>query len=300
MKPLLFAPLLTLILLLGAGCGGPAASKAPKVSTWATTWEAASAEAKSSGKPILIAFTRHDASPWSGRMKTEIFESEQFFVWAAQHVVLLNVDFSDSPGAPTGPATAKLELAQKYEVVGFPTVVFSDADGKALGSLRYHSGGAGAWIQEADQILAGKQPHSLPWLHVWEQAAKQSKASGKPVLMDFTGSDWCVFCIKLKEEVFETEAFRKWAAEKVVLMEVDFPRNFDLDPALLKQNEGLAAQYGVRGFPTIVFVDHSGKLIGSLGYAQGGPDVWLKKANAELSSAPQASASPVPSPSSQP
>ncbi len=120
------------------------------------------------------------------------------------------------------------------------------------------------------------------WNTSWDAAAKESKATGKPILMDFTGSDWCGWCIKLKKEVFDTPAFKTWAAKKVVLLELDFPRKTELDAKTKAQNEQLAKKYGVQGFPTIVFADSKGKMLGQYGYDEGGPSVWTKKAETFL------------------
>lgn len=118
------------------------------------------------------------------------------------------------------------------------------------------------------------------WHTSWEQAAAESKKTGKPILMDFTGSDWCGWCIKLKKEVFDTAKFKSWASQKVVLLELDFPQKKKLDKATRAQNERLAKKYNVQGFPTIVFADHTGKMISTYGYDQGGPDNWTRKAEA--------------------
>lgn len=264
-----------LVLLLLAGCRQEGVANI----AWLSDWAEATAQSKASGRPVMIVFVRPDVSAWSTRLQSEVFTTESFSSWVSGKVVPLKVDLSNGQsGISAESEAAKVELARKYGVVGFPTVVMVDADGKALGSLRYISGGPGPWIARADEVLAGKEPAELPWLQTWEQAVAASKASGKPVMMDFTGSDWCVFCIKLKHEVFATQAFRDWAAARVILLEVDFPRSFDLDPALISQNEGLAAKYGIQGFPTIIFAKASGEVLGSLGYSEGGPSVWLKSA----------------------
>ena len=123
---------------------------------------------------------------------------------------------------------------------------------------------------------------SSTWLTSYEAAVKESQRTGKPIMMDFTGSDWCGWCKKLKAEVFETEQFKNWAAQNVVLLEVDFPRANPLPEDQAKQNEELAAKYGIQGFPTIVFADHTGEPLGALGYEEGGPEVWTSKAQASL------------------
>lgn len=116
------------------------------------------------------------------------------------------------------------------------------------------------------------------WHTSWDEAAKESAKTKKPILMDFTGSDWCGWCIKLKAEVFDTQAFKDWAAKNVVLLELDFPRGKALPPEIQTQNSELSRKYGVRGYPTIIFADHEGNALGRYGYDEGGPKVWTKKA----------------------
>ncbi len=120
------------------------------------------------------------------------------------------------------------------------------------------------------------------WLTSWDAAAKESKKTGKPILMDFTGSDWCGWCIKLKKEVFDTPQFKSWAAKKVVLLELDFPRKTPQDAKIKEQNEKLSEKYSISGFPTIVFANAKGEQIGTLGYAEGGPAAWTKLADEQL------------------
>lgn len=120
------------------------------------------------------------------------------------------------------------------------------------------------------------------WLTSYPDALAQSKASGKPILMDFTGSDWCGWCKKLKAEVFETSEFKQWATSNVVLLELDFPRRTSQSPAIKQQNQELAQKFGVRGYPTIIFASNSGKVLGQYGYDEGGPSVWTKKASSFL------------------
>lgn len=127
-----------------------------------------------------------------------------------------------------------------------------------------------------------KEEAGPAWYTSWDEAMKESQKTGKPILMDFTGSDWCGWCIKLKEEVFSTAEFKTWAEKNVVLLEVDFPRANPLPEAHAKQNEELAAKYEVQGFPTIVFVDSKGEQLTTLGYEEGGPQNWISMAEAGL------------------
>ncbi len=117
------------------------------------------------------------------------------------------------------------------------------------------------------------------WLTDWEAAKAQAQRTNKPILINFTGSDWCGWCIRLKEEVFSQDAFKNWAGQKVVLFEADFPRQKALAPNLQAQNEQLASQFQITGYPSIIFVDGNGKQLGPrYGYQAGGPEAWIKGA----------------------
>ena len=99
------------------------------------------------------------------------------------------------------------------------------------------------------------QAEAEGWLVDVEEAYKQSKETGKPILANFTGSDWCGWCKKLKASVFIHDEFKQWADENVVLLELDFPRRKQLPEKYMKQNQSLQRAFGVRGFPTIWVFD---------------------------------------------
>lgn len=92
--------------------------------------------------------------------------------------------------------------------------------------------------------------------HVYlDKAYKESKKTGKPILANFTGSDWCGWCIRLDKSVFSKPEFKKWAKDNVVLLELDFPRRTKQDSDLRKQNRGLAQAFRVSGYPTVWLFD---------------------------------------------
>ncbi len=100
------------------------------------------------------------------------------------------------------------------------------------------------------------------WMTDLEAAKAKAAAEGKAVLVDFTGSDWCGWCIRLRKDVLDKPAFEEYAKDKFVLMEVDVPRNPEFDPELLRRNRALCEQYKVDGFPTIMVLDSAGKVLG--------------------------------------
>ncbi len=121
-------------------------------------------------------------------------------------------------------------------------------------------------------LQAGDRPG---WGDNQSQALSKARQDNKLVLMDFTGSDWCGWCMKLDKEVFSTPEFKSYASKNLVLVELDFPRQKYVSPQTKKQNEDLQQQYQVEGYPTIVVLNSAGKQIGQLGYMEGGPKAFI-------------------------
>jgi len=114
------------------------------------------------------------------------------------------------------------------------------------------------------------------WTSDFEAAKKKAAEEKKDLLLDFTGSDWCGWCIKLNDEVFSKDAFKTGVKDKFVLVEVDFPQDeAKLSDAVKKQNEGLQKQFGIEGFPTIMLCDATGKPFAKTGYEEGGPEKYV-------------------------
>src|SRR5882757_526046 len=98
----------------------------------------------------------------------------------------------------------------------------------------------------------------LQWLTDLPKAQAQAKAENKLVMLDFTGSDWCGWCIKLHREVFSKPEFAEYANKSLVLVEVDFPRTKKQSDALKKANQALQDKYKIEGYPTIIILDGAG------------------------------------------
>jgi thioredoxin-related protein len=129
----------------------------------------------------------------------------------------------------------------------------------------------------ARAALSGQPPPRAEsdWLNDYPKAQQEAKASNKLLLLNFTGSDWCGWCIRLNRDVFSQPAFKDYASRNLVLLELDFPwpggpRWKEQSADLKKQNQELAQQYQVRGFPTLVVLDGEGhKLWRFEGYLPG-------------------------------
>lgn len=113
------------------------------------------------------------------------------------------------------------------------------------------------------------------WMTDLPKAQAKAKAENKLVLMDFTGSDWCGWCIKLDKEVFSKSEFIEYARKNLVLVEVDFPRKKEQSAEQKKANQALAKKYKIKGYPTIIVLDSQGRQVGELGYRPGGPKAFI-------------------------
>ena len=132
-------------------------------------------------------------------------------------------------------------------------------------------------------LAVGSAAAKPGWLTDYKQAQAEAKANKKLLLVNFTGSDWCGWCIKLDREVFSKPEFEEYAKKNLVLLEVDFPRAKELPPAQKVQNQQLAQEYQIEGFPTLVVLDGDGRTVGLLGYTPGGPSAFI----AELAKLPK-------------
>jgi thioredoxin-related protein len=132
-----------------------------------------------------------------------------------------------------------------------------------------------------------KAQEDLTWHTDMAKASELSLKEKKPLMLFFTGSDWCGWCIRLQKEVFKKEEFTKWAKQNVILVELDFPKRTAQEEVLKQQNYQMQQIFQVKGYPTVWLVNPEktaeGKInlsaLGSTGYVAGGPEKWLEGVN---------------------
>jgi len=113
------------------------------------------------------------------------------------------------------------------------------------------------------------------WATDFETAKKLAVEKKLPILADFSGSDWCGWCIKLDKEVFSQKEFKTFAGDNLVLFMADFPRKKKQDEKIKKQNAELMKKYAVGGFPTVLLMDAEGKVFARTGYERGGATAYV-------------------------
>lgn len=124
------------------------------------------------------------------------------------------------------------------------------------------------------------QLDSAIWQKDYAAALSQSKETGKPLLMVFSGSDWCKPCIMLREQIFVQDGFSEWAKNNVVCVCLDFPaqKKNRLPQVLQEQNESLAERFNPNGiFPLVVLLNSNETVLGSLGYLDVAPVEYIKE-----------------------
>ena len=127
---------------------------------------------------------------------------------------------------------------------------------------------------------AAKLSKSVPsgWGEDFAAAQKAAAAGDKYILLAFSGSDWCGWCVKMDKDIYSDKKFIRSAKKDFELVLIDSPQDKSiLSPLAKKQNPGLLKKYGIRGFPCSILVHPDGteaKRFG--GYQRGGPEAFLQ------------------------
>lgn len=368
-------------------------------SNWYESYEKAMAEAKKTGKPVLVNFTGSDWCSWCIKMESQIFSTDTFKDWSEENIILLMIDFPSKNTQSARLARQNQWLKNKYQVRGLPTLLFLDEKGNLLGQSGYYDVSVEEWVARADEfldsinknveispykdlekakeaaskngnlifvivrskasdfegdiykldelkLLAGKyvtflelggpaldeisiegksalkkmrkmypdkaacallEPtekgvvekwasiydkkkaldkilkclmlpeHEGRWLDNFEHARLIAAREDKPILADFTGSDWCGWCIKMDEEIFSKEKFLDYSKDKLVLVKVDFPNRKKIPATIQAINSETAHRYQVKGYPTVLLLTPQGEELGRFGYIAGGVKSFIKK-----------------------
>ena len=128
----------------------------------------------------------------------------------------------------------------------------------------------------AASLLLVASARAADWTEDYPAALARAKQEHKLLLLDFTGSDWCIWCKRLGAEILDTPKFKDFADQKLVLVTVDFPNAKEQSDALKAQNKGLSGKYAVEGYPTLVVLDPDEKVVFKQeGYLEGGPDALI-------------------------
>lgn len=127
--------------------------------------------------------------------------------------------------------------------------------------------------------------YSQNWKTDFSQTTAEAIAQNKPIILVFSGSDWCAPCMKLDKTIWQSEAFKKYALTNYILQRADFPKKKQnqLPEELKKQNQSLAEKYNQEGiFPLVVVLDGKGKVLGKESYKNVTPEEYIDTLNSFL------------------
>ena len=254
-----------------AAAKAPVSAEKKSEAVWLTDLEAAKKQAAKENKPILMFFTGSDWCGWCQKLHEDVLDKDEFQKFAKDSVILLELDFPSAKKQSDALKKQNAELGKKFDVSGYPTMVLVKADGETeidrnvgyskelVSKLKsaLEKGGSAAKKAPAKEPAAKKTDDA--WLTDFEAAKKQAVKEDKPILMFFTGSDWCGWCQKLHTDVLDKDEFQKFAKDNLVLLELDFPNSIPQSAELKKQNSELGKKFKVDGYPTMVLVEPDGK-----------------------------------------
>ena len=114
------------------------------------------------------------------------------------------------------------------------------------------------------------------WETDYKAAQAEAKTANKLLLLNFTGSDWCGYCILFDRQILSQPQFKDYAKKNLVLLEIDFPRRKAQTNETRRQNQELAEHYQIEGFPTVVVLNGEGKAVWRFdGYFPNGPEAFI-------------------------
>lgn len=269
------------LLLVSCLCGSVWAEEA----VWLNSFDQATQQAKAQDKDILILFTGSDWCIWCKKLESEVLGQDGFASKVAADFVLLKLDFPRNKelAQPIKLQNDKLkaEFKEKYNFRGYPTVYLTNDQGVPYAKTGYRQGGPKKYLEHLAFLKKAKPLVDVKdqWLEDYEVAKAKAKAQGKDLLIDFTGSDWCIWCIRLDNAVLSKEYFKKQAPKDFVLLKLDFPQKKPQSKELVAQNKRLSEEFskkhGFRGFPTIYLSDPTGIPYGQTGYKDMTPEQYV-------------------------
>jgi protein disulfide-isomerase len=128
-------------------------------------------------------------------------------------------------------------------------------------------------------VAFGVKAKAADWETDFAKASTNASKSGLYMLLDFSGSDWCGWCMKLDKEVFSKPDFKAYAKTNLVCVLVDFPQQKHQSKKIKDQNAALGRKYGIKGYPSVIILSPDGDVVGKTGYQEGGAKKYVAYLN---------------------
>jgi thioredoxin-related protein len=253
---------------------------------WHYSIEDALSLAKQSDKNVFVFFTGSDWCSWCDKLNEEVFDHKIFKDYVNDNMIMVYLDFPQSNILTPSQKEYNNSKQQEYKIAGYPSVLILDADGEVLIQSGYREGGPAKYVRFLEESLNWVDDDSndtyvdaagLVWQKNLTKAIDIARKEDKSIFVNFTGSDWCVWCHRLRDEVFLKPEFKEFSLENLVLVQFDFPQSITLPAGEENYNRSMMQKFGVRGFPTLFLLDSEGRTIQKLGYEKGGAIPYTNK-----------------------
>jgi len=271
--------------VLALGLTGMGSSAEPNA-VWVEDVKAAKQTARQQRKDLLILFTGSDWCPWCKRLDAEVLSQRAFAETIPQDYVLLKLDFPRTTPQPAALRRQNEQLLsvfkEKYRFSGYPTIYLADANGVPYAQSGYEEGGAEKVVQYLTFLRTAKNivDPGATWIEDFRVALAKAQGLQRHLLILFTGSDWCPYCMRLDKQVLSTETFKKEASKDFIFLKLDFPRTTPQDALIRAQNKKLdeffTSKFGLQGYPTIYLADPTGIPYAQTGLNDMGPKAYVE------------------------
>ena len=237
----------------------PVADKTVEVGEieWLADLAAAKKAAQENGLKIFAVFYDSSAEDYA-KFEAEVLRTADFWTLFDGNFAAIRFDLADND-ANAAKETNK-QLAKLHGIEAVPAVIVLDSEAMLVGGVSYE-GDAAKFIKEFEGIGT-----PLNWLTDFTEAMDLAKESGRPLYMLFTGSDWCPWCIRLKEELYDHREFVDFANSELVLLKFDSTRNPPLSSERRQEIDRYSRQFNISGLPTVVILSSEGKELYRGGY----------------------------------
>ncbi len=231
--------------------------------------------AKEKAVPMLLIVADKSLTSLDEKLQ-ELYKDDGFASLAngCMTVVQVNVPMGNNVKAEDKKAFEELKERHKLGKTKFEMTLIDVKKDKVL----YRSCGLLGDIQAVVSALREAAP-PLPyepgeWLGNFDRAKLIAEQKNKPMLIYFSGTDWCKWCWRLNEEVIDKEESKSYIKDKFVLLKLDFLRKSPMPTKLSQQNRRVAKMYGQKLFPTLIITDPQGSRLGKIGFIEGGPKAF--------------------------
>ncbi len=232
--------------------------------------------ANDSNTPQLLVLTNELQPAHEHYLKNTL--SNPLFIDLTQNsLTAVKLDFPLKSNSTEEDVKEVAEFVKKYKILKAPLqfMLINTKTGEEIFRINTPADDPAVLVKNISQLLPDK--YNGQWIDSFKAAQMISQKTGRHILINFTGSDWCIWCKKLKEEVFTNGVFKKYAAQYLVLVEIDFPRKKPLPQNKTLENNKLAEKFQINGYPSVIILDSTGKIAGRTGYVQGGVQQFMSE-----------------------